>query len=109
MLDGFPFIKVATQNYFGVLIDINLCYISHISVLCKKMVYYLYLIKEVYTCGHSEVIYTVTCAISLKLWCICLGKHHYLDWRRYFILLFMIEEILFVEKDWLAFYPEFIY
>ena len=44
ILDGSPLMSIATQKYLGVVIDSDLCWSSHISALCKKMAYYLYLI-----------------------------------------------------------------
>ena len=36
--------SVVTQKYLGVVIDNDFRWSSHISALCKKMAYYLYLI-----------------------------------------------------------------
>ena len=44
-LNGSPLSQVSTHKYLGVQIDEHLKWISHVSYLCKKMAYYLYLIS----------------------------------------------------------------
>ena len=45
LLNGSPLSQVTTHKYLGVQIDEYLRWSSHISYLCKKMAYYLYLIS----------------------------------------------------------------
>ena len=45
-LNGSPLSQVSTHKYLGVQIDEHLRWNSHVSYLCKKMAYYLYLISR---------------------------------------------------------------
>ena len=45
LLNGSPLLHVTTHKYLGVQIDEHLRWKSHVSYLCKKMAYYLYLIS----------------------------------------------------------------
>ena len=46
LLNGSPLSQVTTHKYLGVQIDEHLRRNSHVSYLCKKMAYYLYLISH---------------------------------------------------------------
>ena len=50
-LNGSPLSQVSTHKYLGVQIDEHLKWNSHVSYLCKKMAYYLYLIS----CHHKAL------------------------------------------------------
>ena len=46
LLNRSPLSQVSTHKYLGIQIDDHLKWHSHVSYLCKKMAYYLYLISH---------------------------------------------------------------
>ena len=50
-MDGHSLVCVDTQKYLGLHIDSKLSWRSHVANVCKKMAYYLYLIRY-----HSDIL-----------------------------------------------------